>query len=266
MDAIGQFKDNQKKAWSSFAPTESVTGTAAPKLVKFSGVKAGATVLDVGCGTGVVALAAARVGAKVTGVDLTPALLDRARENAALTSAEVDWKEGDAEELPFADASFDFVLSQFGHMFAPRPEVATREMLRVLRPGGTIAFSTWPPELFTGRFFAIMGKYAPSPPPAGVSPAPQWGDQNIVRERLGAAVRDLTFARDRLLLQALSPQHARLFFEANVGPLTLLVRALESTDTEKLSALRRELEQNAAVYFEDNHVRQDFLMTRATKA
>lgn len=265
MDAIAQFKENQRKAWSGFAPTETVTGTAAPKLVNFSGLTRGAAVLDVGCGTGVVALTAARAGARVTGIDLTPALLERAKENAALARLEVEWTLGDAEALPFADASFDFVLSQFGHMFAPRPDVATRELLRVLRPGGTIAFSTWPPELFTGRFFALVGKYAAAPPPPGVSPPPQWGDPNVVRERLGEAVKGLTFARDALFLQTLSPAHARLFFEANVGPLTLLVQALDGTDPGKLAALRADLEQNAATYFVDNHIRQDFLMTRAIK-
>jgi SAM-dependent methyltransferase len=265
MDIIAQFKENQKRAWSGFAPTETLTGTAAPKLVNFSGVKPGAAVLDVGCGTGVVALTAARRGAKVTGVDLTPALLDRARENAALAGLEIQWTPGDAEALPFADASFDFVLSQFGHMFAPRPDVVTGELLRVLRPGGTLAFSTWPPELFTGRFFALLGKYAAAPPPPGISPPPQWGDPNIVRERLGGAVKDLTFTRDTMFLQTLSPAHARLFFEANVGPLTLLVQALESADPGKLAALRADLEQNASTYFVDNHIRQDFLMTRAIK-
>lgn len=265
MDVIEQFKENQRKAWSGFAPTESVTGTGAPKLVRFAGVQAGAAVLDVGCGTGVVALTAARLGARVTGVDLTPALLERARENAALARTEIDWKLGDVEALPFADGSFDVVLSQFGHMFAPRPDVATAELLRVLRPGGTLAFSTWPPELFTGRFFALLGKYAAAPPPPGVSPPPQWGDPNIVRERLGAAVKDLTFTRDTIFFQALSPAHGRLFFEANVGPLTLLVNALSSSDPDKLAALRADLEANAATYFVDNQIRQDFLMTRAIK-
>jgi len=195
----------------------------------------------------------------------TPALLDRAQENAALAKLDVQWTQGDAEALPFDDASFDVVLSQFGHMFAPRPDVVTRELLRVLRPGGTVAFSTWPPELFTGRFFALVGKYAVAPPPAGVSPPPQWGDPNIVRERLGGAVKDLTFTRDAMFFQTLSPAHMRLFFEANVGPLTVLVNTLESTDPAKLAALRADFEQNASAYFADNHVRQDFLMTRAIK-
>src|SRR5207237_6494170 len=144
--------------------------------------------------------------AHVTGLDLTPELLDRARENSSLCNLRVDWHEGDVERLPFGDAAFDVVLSQFGHIFAPRPEVAIGEMLRVLKPGGTIAFSTWPPELFMGRMFALVSRYAPSPP-AGVAPPPLWGDPNVVRERLGNAVKSLTFERDAMFVPALSPPH-----------------------------------------------------------
>src|SRR4029079_8419210 len=101
---------------------------------------------DVACGTGVVSVTAARAGATVSGLDLTPELLERARENARIGSFDVEFREGDVEALPFGDAEFDVVLSQFGHMFAPRPQVAIAEMLRVLKSGGTIALSTWPPE------------------------------------------------------------------------------------------------------------------------
>jgi SAM-dependent methyltransferase len=100
-------------------------------------------------------------------------------------------------------------------MFAPRPEVAVREMLRVLKPGGSLAFSTWPPELMVGQTFALVGKYAPPAPP-GVSPPHAWGDPNVIRERLGGAVSDLFFDRDVMRFQTLSVQHARLFLEANV--------------------------------------------------
>lgn len=264
MDPIATFKENQKAAWVGFQVLESVTGTAAPSLVKFAGVQPNARVLDVGCGTGVVALTAARRGAQVTGVDLTPELIARARENATLAGLTIEWHEGDAEALPFSDQSFDFVVSQFGHMFAPRPEVALAEMLRVLKPGGTIAFSTWPPELFTGRSFALMGKYAP-PPPQGVTPPGLWGDPNVVRERLGSRVRDLTFTRDTLFFAALSPQHYRHFMEKNFGPATKLLGMLDASAPDKAAALRREMEELAALYFEDNRMRQDYLLTRAVK-
>jgi SAM-dependent methyltransferase len=149
-------------------------------------------------------------------------------------------------------------------MFAPRPEIAIKEMLRVLKPGGTIAFSTWPPELMVGRMFAVTAKYAPPPPP-GVSPPPQWGDPGIVRERLGGAVKDLCFARDAMLFQILSVPHYRAFMEVNVGPVTKLVQSLQD-DPQKLAAYRREIDELASLYFADNHLRQDFLLTRAVKA
>ena len=264
MDAIATFKEGQRVAWSVFAPFEMITGTAAPRLVAFAGVRQGQQLLDVGCGTGVVALTAARAGAQVTGLDLTPELIERAKQNAAMMKLEAQWQVGDAEQLPFADATFDVVLSQFGHMFAPRPDVTVKELLRVLKPGGTLAFSTWPPELFTGRMFALVGKYV-GPPPPGVSAPPQWGDPHVIRERLGAGVKDLRFDRHLMRFQALSVTHFRRFMEANVGPVMKLVENLEKTDQAKLTAFRAEFEALAAEYFEDNTVRQDFLMTRASK-
>ncbi len=264
MDGLAQFKANQKAAWANFAMLENLTGTAAPHLVRFAGIRSGQHVLDVACGTGVVALTAARVGASVEGVDLTPELVVRARENAALMRIEARFQEGDAEALPFPEASFDVVVSQFGHMFAPRPDVAIAEMLRVLKPGGTVAFSTWPPELFTGRWFALMGRYAP-PPPAGVSPPPQWGDPNIVRERLGGAVRDLEFTRNTMYFPTLSPQHYRVQMAENFGPAKKLFENLDANDPAKAAALRGEIDTLAQAYFADNRVRQDFLLTRAIK-
>lgn len=264
MDPTAQFKEQQKAAWANFALFENMTGTVAPRLVAFAGVKPGARVLDVGCGSGVVGLTAARLGAKVTGVDLTPELVARAKENSKLIGVEAEWREGDAEALPLPDASFDFVVSQFGHMFAPRPDVAIREMLRVLKRGGVIAFATWPPEMFVGRMFTVNGKYAPPPPP-GVSPPGQWGDPHIVRERLGAGVKDIAFARDVMLLQMLSPQHYRQFMETNFGPAKRLIEGLDKSDPAKANALRRELEELATEYFENNTLRQDYLLTRAVK-
>jgi len=265
MNGIEQFKTNQKIAWANFALLEHLTGTAAPELVRFAGIRPQLKALDVACGTGVVALTAARAGAIVNGIDLTPELIQRANENAALMRLEASFDEGDAEALPFADSSFDVVLSQFGHMFAPRPAVALGEMLRVLKPGGTIAFATWPPELFVGRWFALMGRHAP-PPPQGVSPPPQWGDPNIVRERLGSAVNDLTFTRRTMFFPTLSPQHYRIQMAENFGPAKKLFEQLDANDPAKAATLRSEIETLAQAYFEDNRIRQDFLLTRATKA
>src|ERR1035437_3566868 len=148
MDPFESFKAAQKQGWAHFAPLEAITTATAARLVKRAAIHAGQRVLDVACGTGVVAITAARLGAHVTGLDLTPELLEHAPENSPIAAAEIDWHEGDVERIPFADGSFDVVVSQFGHIFAPRADVAIAEMLRVLKSGGTIAFSTWPPELF----------------------------------------------------------------------------------------------------------------------
>jgi len=264
VDPIAQFKQVQRESWASFAPQEVLSAGSAARLVAFAGIEPGQRVLDVACGTGVVAVTAARLGAKATGLDLTPELLARARENSQIAQVDIDWHEGDAEELPFADGRFDVVLSQFGHMFAPRPEVAVAEMLRVLRPGGTIAFTTWPPELAMGRMFALVSRYLPPPPP-GVSPPARWGDPNVIRERLGGAVRDIVFERGTQPVPALSPQHQRIQLEHTSGPVIRLVQMLEGTDDRKLEAFRREYESLIADYFDGNVVRRDFLMTRAVK-
>ena len=263
-DPFAQFKQVQKEGWAHFAPLEAFTTPPAGELVKLAGVTAGQRVLDVACGTGVVAVTAARRGALVSALDLTPELLARARENADLAGVTVEWREGDAEQLPFGDAAFDVVLSQYGHMFAPQPDVVINEMLRVLKPGGTIAFSTWPPEMFVGRMFSLTMAYMPPPPP-GVSPPVQWGEPTIVGQRLGDAVTGLTFRRGRMLIPSLSPQHSRVTFERTAGPVVKLVQMLTTADPAKLERFRREYEAIVAEFAADNIVTQDYLMTRATK-
>jgi SAM-dependent methyltransferase len=265
VEALTQFKQMQREGWSHFAPLEIWTTQAAAQLLRHARVSAGQRVLDVACGTGPVAITAARRGARVSGLDLTPDLLARAREHAAIAGVDVDFREGDVEALPFDDATFDVVVSQFGHMFAPRPDVAIGEMLRVLKPGGTIAFSTWPPELFVARIFALVARYVP-PPPIDAPPPGLWGEPAIVRERLGDAVRDLVFTRATMFVSSLSPQHSRMNFERTAGPVVKLVAALTERDPERLERFRRELEALVEMYEEDNAVRQDYLLTRAVKA
>ena len=263
-DPMARFKEAQKQGWAHFAPLEAFTTSAAARLVTHARISPGARVLDVACGTGVVAITAARRGAHVTGLDLTPALLDRARDNAALASVPIEFHEGDVEQLPFDDESFDVVVSQFGHIFAPRPEVATTEMLRVLKRGGTIAFSTWPPELFVGRLFALTAGYAP-PPPVPAAPPAQWGEPPVIRERLGDRVRDIVFDRARMLVPALSVAHVRTSLERTAGPLIKLVDALTMSDPARLAQFREECDALITEYLQDNEVRQDYLLTRATK-
>jgi SAM-dependent methyltransferase len=265
MDVLDTFKAAQRAGWAHFAPLQIQTIAPAAQLVNWAGIHAGQRVLDVACGTGVVAVTASQRGAKVTGLDLTPELLAVARDNARVVDAPIDWHEGDVEALPFESNTFDVVVSQFGHIFAPRPDVATSEMLRVLKPGGTIAFSTWPPELFVGRMFALTARYMPAPPP-GVAPPPLWGDPNVIRERLGDRVRGLTFNRATMRVSTLSVRHAREMFERTAGPVIKLVEMLSGTDPVKLAAFRSEVEAIAAEYFDDNVIRQGYLMTRAIKA
>ena len=263
MSDILLIKDKAKKMWSTFAAFETVTALAAPELIKFSGVQDGERLLDVGCGTGVVALTAAQVGAKVSGSDLTPELIIRAKENAQISNLNIDFQVADVEDLPYKDNEFDFVLSQFGHMFAPRPEVAIKEMLRVLRPGGIIAFSTWPPELLTGRLFILTGKYGP-PPPKDISPPVMWGEVEIIKKRFGKNVRNITFHRAEYGNPALSPAHMRVALEAYIGPIGATIKLLES-NPEKLTEFRKAMEDLLSEYFQNNTVVQSYLMTRAIK-
>jgi ubiquinone/menaquinone biosynthesis C-methylase UbiE len=265
-DPVAEFKAKQRETWAlgNFGEVAVFTAQTAGHLVRFAGIRAGQKVLDVGTGTGVVAITAARLGATVAGLDLTPELLALARQSAPIAGLkDIEWKEGDAESLPFPDATFDAVLSQFGHMFAPRPEVALKEMLRVLKPGGRIALATWPPEQFIGRAFSLTAKYVT--PPAGVASPVLWGDVGTVRERLGAAVKDLFFERGIMAIPTLSPQHFMAWQTAKIGPFIRTVGALEK-DPTKLESYLRESGDLIASYTVDNVVRHEYLLTRATKS
>ena len=261
-DPFAELKRKQREMWASFTPTAMFTTPVAGQVVKFAGIKAGESVLDVGTGTGVVAITAARLGAKVCGLDLTPELLEQARDNAHIARLEnIEWTEGDAEHLPYPDASFDVVVSQFGHMFAPRPEVVVAQMRRVLKPGGRVALATWPPEHFTGRMFAFVGRHSPPPPP-GAAPPPQWGNPALITERLAPHFGTPHFHRGAMSFPALSLAHYRLFMERSVGPMQKLIESL-SGEPEKLAAIRAEFEALVQPYYADNVVHQDYILTRA---
>jgi len=261
-DPFAQMKAVQREAWGLFAPLQTLTTIPAAQLVRYARVHAQQSVLDVACGTGVVAVTAARLGARVWGLDLAPALIAYAKRNAELAGVEIDFREGDAEALPYDDASFDVVLSQFGHMFTPRPDVVIAEMLRVLKPGGTIAFTTWPAEHLVGQLFALVANY--QPPPPGAAPPPQWGDPNIVRQRLGDAVTDIAFERGVMTVPTLSPQHYRHLMEETLGPVVKLVQTLQG-DLSRLAVFRAEMDAFVGAHLEDNMLRQHYLMTRAIK-
>ncbi len=261
-DPFAAFKAQQREMWVTFAPTAVFTTRPAARLVEFAGIQQGERVLDVGTGTGVAAVTAARKGARVSAVDLTPALLEHARENGRIAGVDVTWKEGDAEQIPFPDGAFDVVISQFAHMFAPRPDVVVGEIRRVLAPGGRVAFSTWPPDELVGRMFAFVGRYMPPPPP-GLAPPPMWGDRRVIAERLASGFGEPTFADGMMEVSALSPSHCRLFLEQSVGPIMKII-SMAGSDQERLAKIRSELDALIGEYFSDNTVHQKYLMTRAS--
>ena len=231
------------------------------KVVRVASVRPGECVLDVACGTGPVAITARRAGAEVDALDITPELLARAKDEAARADVHgIRWHEGDAEDLPFEDASFDVVLSTFGHIFAPHPDVMARQMLRVIKRGGRIVFAAWPPESAVGAIFRAGALHAPPPP--GANPL-DWGVPSIVAERFAGA-GEVTFFRDAAYNNALSPAAFWDTMSEKFGPLVTTLRALN--DAEKIAALRRDWVRAVEPWFEDNRVRLDYLVARVVTA
>jgi SAM-dependent methyltransferase len=218
--SLDEFIGMQRQVWGSgdFADLSQHIADVGWRLVDRVGVKAGDRVLDVACGTGNAALPAAQAGARVTGLDLVPDLLEAGRRKAAAAGVEIEFVEGDAEQLPFDDDSFDVVLSTFGHMFAPRHRQTADSMLRVCREGGTIATCTWPPDGVAGRIFAASAGYQP-PPPDFASPPILWGSEEHVREMFGAAARRIEFERDVNLIEWDSVDAFADYFMDRFGPL-----------------------------------------------
>jgi SAM-dependent methyltransferase len=189
-----------------------------PVLVEAAGIGTGDRVLDVAAGTGNAAIPAAEKGAAVTASDLTPELLEHGRTLAAQAGVELEWEEADAHALPFADNDFDVVMSCIGVMFAPYHQRAADELLRVCRPGGTIALINWTPEGHIGRLFATMKPYMPPPPP-GATPPPQWGREEHVRALFGDRVTDVVAQRRTLPVTHFADgAEFRDYFKAVYGP------------------------------------------------
>lgn len=198
----------------------------------------GMKVLDIACGSGQLALMAARAGAEVTGVDIATNLIEQARARAAEEGLTLRFDEGDAEALPYPDASFDFVASLIGMMFAPRPDVAAAELLRVCRPGGRIALANWSPTGFVGQMFRTTAQHVPPSPK--IPPPVQWGDEAIVRERLGAGVADLRMTQRLYPFRyPFPPAEVVEYFRTYFGPM---VRAFAALDAAGQEGLRRDLE------------------------
>jgi ubiquinone/menaquinone biosynthesis C-methylase UbiE len=202
--------------WGSgnYAAVADRLATAGEVVIECAGIEPGMEVLDVACGTGMATIPAARRGARVTGVDFAPALLEVARERGADAMVEVDWIEGDAQQLPFEDASFERVISTFGHMFAPDHGRTADELLRVCRPGGSIAVACWAPTGQIGSMFKAMAAIGP-PPPEGFQSPLLWGTEEHVRALLG----DARFERHFVEWREPSPEAYAEFMVSSFGPL-----------------------------------------------
>ncbi|MPZ13064.1 MAG: methyltransferase domain-containing protein [Chloroflexi bacterium] len=237
---LAAIKERQQQTWASggYHKVAATIVIVSEQLCETVDLRAGQRVLDVATGNGNAALAAARRFCDVTGVDYVPALLEHGRQRAAAEALDVDFREGDAEALPFADASFDVVLSVFGTMFAPDQVRAARELLRVCRPGGKIGLVSHVPDSWLGEVFDINGRYLPSP--AGLTSPFRWGTEAGLRELFGDQLASLTAARRTFTQRFGSADHYLAFFRTNYGPT---LKAFEALDGARQEALAADLEE-----------------------
>lgn len=242
-----ELKTKHRAIWASGdypAVAAEVIPALGPRLVEASGVHRGQWVLDVAAGSGNAAIPAALTGATVVASDLTPELFEAGRRRAAEQGAEVEWRQADAEALPFDDDEFDTVLSCVGVMFAPHHQRSADELVRVCKAGGTIGLISWTPGGFIGQLFSTMKPYAP-PPPAGAQPPPLWGDEEHVRELLGDRVTKVQARRESLPVKLFQqPADFRDYFKARYGPVAAVYRAI-ADDPEKVAALDQALTELA---------------------
>jgi 2-polyprenyl-3-methyl-5-hydroxy-6-metoxy-1,4-benzoquinol methylase len=202
-------------------------------------VAPGSRFLDVACGSGQLALIAARQGADATGIDIAENLIERARERARVEQLSAQFREADAEDLPFADATFDVVASLGGAIFAPRPEVAAKELLRVCRPGSIVAMANWTPQGFVGQLFKLLSDFVA---PSGMREPVLWGDESEVRRLLGAGVSRIEFTRRNAVLNfPFPPGEVARFFRLYHGPANRAFASLNRTGRVRLQAEMEEL-------------------------
>lgn len=240
---LSGIKGRQQRMWASgdYAAVGSRIHPIAERLCESADLLAGSRVLDVATGSGNAAIAAARCGCEVTGIDYVPELLDRARGRARAEGLAVDFVEADAEALPFPDARFDAVLSVVGVMFAHDQQRAAAELVRVCRPGGTIALASWTPKGFVGDMLRLVGRYVPPPP--GVRPPVQWGERTRLGELLGDGASRI-HAEDRIYtFRYRSADEFADFFLTNYGPTERVAAALDETQR---AAFRSDLAALAA--------------------
>jgi SAM-dependent methyltransferase len=230
MTAVADLKQTHRAIWAAgaYADVAEVIDEVPPRdLLRRLAIKPGQDVLDVATGTGNVAVRAAAAGAQVVGLDLTPELLAIAHVRGERLGVAIEWIEGDAEELPFADERFDHVLSAFGVQFAPRHREAAHELARVLRPGGSVGLVNWTPAGQVGELFRILGRYLP-PAPAFASPPPLWGDEEHVRGLFAGTGVALEFDRGHNPWRFDTPAQYVAFMETSYGPLVKARERLEA--------------------------------------
>ena len=235
---LAAIKAKQQATWSSgdYSVIGSTLQIVGETLCEAADVSAGDRVLDVACGNGNAALAAARRFADVTGVDYVPALLERARARAVADGLPLELREGDAEALPFEDGEFDAVLSTFGVMFTPDQARAAGELLRVCRSGGRIALASWTPDGFIGKAFKVIGKH--TPPPPGIAPPSAWGTERRIEELFGGEANEIRTTRREFSFRYRSPAHWVEVFRTWYGPIH---RAFLALPPEARPALERDL-------------------------
>jgi 2-polyprenyl-3-methyl-5-hydroxy-6-metoxy-1,4-benzoquinol methylase len=226
--SIDQIKSNIRSTWMAgdFGVVAKTITAGAEAFIARLAIPAGAHVLDVACGTGNTSIPLARQGSIVTGVDIAPNLLVQARERAAAENLAITFDEGDAEQLPYPDASFDAVVTMFGAMFAPRPELVVAELARVLKPGGLLAMANWNPASFTGAMFKLGSKHAPPPP--GIPPPVLWGDDATVRQRLAPSFTNIHTELIPIAFDLpTNPAGAVAFFRQYFGPTKVAFSRLD---------------------------------------
>lgn len=235
--SMQQIKDSMRATWMAgdFGMVAKTISAGGEAFVERLSIPAGARVLDVACGTGNLAIPLARRGAIVTGVDIAPNLLVQARERAASEGLSVQFDEGDAEQLPYADSSFDVVVTMFGAMFAPRPEMVASELARVLKPGGLLAMANWNLAGFSGAMFKVMGRHV-SPPP-GLAPPALWGEPGVVRERLARGFADIRTEIIPIDFNLpTNPAGAVAFFRKYFGPTQVAFSRLDEAGQTALAS------------------------------
>lgn len=238
---MGALKSKLHAVWSAgdFGVIARSFEKGAAEFADGLGLTAGMNVLDVACGNGNTAIPAAKAGANVTGVDLIPYLIEEAKERAGNEGVEAKFEVGDAEALPYGDAGFDAVVTMFGAMFAPRPDVVAAELLRVCKPGGFVSMANWTPEGFIGQMFKVTGKHVP--PPAGMPSPILWGVEEKVRERFSDGVGGLELERRQMRFDfPFGPAETVECFRRFYGPTQ---KAFEALDELGQAALRADLEE-----------------------